>query len=115
MEDGIAALEVKRPIDLIGYHTGAAIAVALATRGRLAIRRIMLVAVPVFSEAERASFGALSPIAFDEAGDWAREEWRRSWRWRSPGQSRSSVLRGFAEKMRPGARERGATAIAAYD
>jgi hypothetical protein len=71
--------------------------------------------VPVFTETERARFGALPPIPFDEEGDWAREEWRRSWRWRGPGQTRADVLRTYAEKMRPGARERGATAIAAYD
>jgi pimeloyl-ACP methyl ester carboxylesterase len=115
VEDGLAALSLAGPVDLLGYHTGAAIAAELATRGRLAVRRVMLVAVPVFSEVERASFGALPPIQFDEEGDWAREEWRRSWRWRGPGQERTSVLRTFAEKMRPGARERGARAIAAYD
>jgi pimeloyl-ACP methyl ester carboxylesterase len=76
---------------------------------------MVLFAVPVFSAPERASFGAQPPIPFDEEGDWAREEWRRSWRWRGPGQSRESVLRTFAEKMRPGARERGARAIAAFD
>jgi pimeloyl-ACP methyl ester carboxylesterase len=115
VEDGLAALSLAGPVDLLGYHTGAAIAAELATRGRWAVRRVMLVAVPVFSEVERASFGALPPIQFDEEGDWAREEWRRSWRWRGPGQQRASVLRTFAEKMRPGARERGAIAIAGYD
>jgi pimeloyl-ACP methyl ester carboxylesterase len=115
IEDGVAALGLAGAVDLLGYHTGAAIAAELAARGRLAVRRVMLVAVPVFTETERASFGALPPIPFDEEGDWAREEWRRSWRWRGPGQLRASVLRTFAEKMRPGARERGARAIAAYD
>lgn len=115
MEDAVASLRIPGGVDLIGYHTGAAIAAELATRGRLAVRRIMLVAVPVFTNAERASFGVLSPIPFDEDGDWAQEEWRRSWRWRGPGQSTASVLRTYAEKMRPGARDRGARAIAAYD
>ena len=115
MEDAVASLRLGGAVDLIGYHTGAAIAAELASRRRLPVRRVMLVAVPVFTDAERASFGALPPIPFDEDGDWAREEWRRSWRWRGPGQSRASVLRTYAEKMRPGARERGATAIAAYD
>jgi len=114
--DAIRALGLAdRPVDLIGYHTGAAIAATLARRGGLAVRRMVLVAVPVFSAAERASFGALPPIPFDEDGAWAREEWRRSWHWRGPGQSPASVLRTYAEKMRPGARERGARAIAAFD
>jgi pimeloyl-ACP methyl ester carboxylesterase len=114
--DAIGSLGLAdRPVDLVGYHTGAAIAASLAAGGELRVRRMVLVAVPVFSAAERASFGAQPPIAFDEDGDWAREEWRRSWHWRGPGQSRESVLRTFAEKMRPGARERGARAIAAFD
>ena len=104
-----------RPVDLLGYHTGAAIACAIALSGGLRVRRLALCAVPVFSAEERASFGAQTPIPFDEEGDWAREEWRRSWRWRGPGQTREMVMRTYAEKMRPGARERGASAIAAYD
>lgn len=104
-----------RPVDLLGYHTGAAIACEIALSGGLRVRRLALCAVPVFSAEERASFGAQTPIPFDEDGDWAREEWRRSWRWRGPGQTREMVLRTYAEKMRPGARERGAAAIAAYD
>lgn len=112
--DGLAALDLGA-IDLVGYHTGAAIAAELAKRLGNRVRRIMLIAVPVFTPEERARFGALPPIPWDEAGDWAREEWRRSWTWRGPGQTREDVLRTYAEKMRPGARERGATAIAAYD
>jgi len=116
MEDGLRALGLaRRPLDLLGYHTGAAIAAELAIRRRLPVRRVLLVAVPVFTDAERASFGALPPIPFDEAGEWAKAEWQRSWKWRGPGQDRPSVLRTYAEKMRPGARERGAVAIAAYD
>lgn len=114
MADGIRALGLEA-VDLVGYHTGAAIAAALAQRPDIHVRRLALVAVPVFTAAERASFGSLPPIPFDEDGDWAREEWRRSWHWRGPGQTREDVLKTFAEKMRPGARLRGATAIAAYD
>lgn len=114
MADAMRALP-SGPVDLVGYHTGAAIAAELANRPGSRVRRLVLIAVPVFSADERARFGALPPIPFDEAGDWAREEWRRSWAWRGPGQSRADVLRTYAEKMRPGARERGATAIAAYD
>jgi pimeloyl-ACP methyl ester carboxylesterase len=104
-----------RPVDLVGYHTGAALAVQLSLEKIVQARRIVLVAVPIFSLAERSRFGAMPPIPFDEDGDWAREEWRRSWQWRGPGQSQESVLRTFAEKMRPGARERGAQAIAEFD
>lgn len=114
--DAIVALgHGHNDIDLLGYHTGAAVATQLALDDRLKIRRIVLAAVPVLTASERASFGAQTPIAFDEQGEWAREEWLRSWQWRGPAQSVQSVLRTFAEKMRPGARERGAHAIMRYD
>jgi len=114
--DAITALGYgKVGIDVLGYHTGAAVATQLALDSSLQIRRVILAAVPVFSADERASFGAQTPIPFDEHGDWAREEWRRSWHWRGPTQSRDSVLRTYAEKMRPGARERGARAIVNYE
>lgn len=102
-------------VDLLGYHTGAAIAAAIATATPMLVRRVVLCAVPVFDGAERASLGAQPPIPFDLDGDWVREEWRRTVRWRGPGQDDAGLLRSFAEKLRPGARERGATAIAAYD
>lgn len=112
--DAISVLGLAE-IDLVGYHTGAAIAAELSFRRNLRVRRVVLVAVPVFDDQQRATLGALPPIEFDEDGGWARDEWRRTWRWRGPGQSRADLLKGFAEKMRFGARERGAQAVAAYD
>jgi pimeloyl-ACP methyl ester carboxylesterase len=114
--DALTALGYREAaIAVLGYHTGAAVAAQLALDTSLQVRRVVLAAVPVFSDDERASFGAQTPIPFDEHGEWAREEWRRSWQWRGPLQSRDSVLRTYAEKMRPGARERGAKAIVNYD
>jgi pimeloyl-ACP methyl ester carboxylesterase len=71
--DAIVALgHGHNDIDLLGYHTGAAVATQLALDQRLTIRRILLAAVPVLTPSERASFGAQAPIAFDEQGNWAR-------------------------------------------
>ena len=106
---------ISEPIDIVGYHTGAAIAAVLAAGDVVRVRRVALVAVPVLTATERKEFAALPPIPFDEAGDWAREEWRRSWQWRGPGQTRDDVLKSFAEKMRPTARYQGARAIVAFD
>ena len=111
---GLDDLGLER-IDLLGYHTGAAVSAEIVRRQPDRVRKLVLVAVPVLTEEERARFAALPPIPFDEAGDFAREEWQRSMRWRGPGQTVDSVKRTYAEKMRPGARERGATAVVAYD
>ncbi len=112
--DGIDALTLQQ-VDLIGYHTGAAVAAEMATRRPELVRRVVLVAVPVLTREERDRFAALPPIAFDEEGEFAKAEWQRSLHWRGPGQSVDSVKRTYAEKMRPGARERGAQAVVAYD
>lgn len=106
---------VPGPMDIVGYHTGAAIAAVLANTGIIEIRRVAMVSVPVLTDAERAHFAALPPIPFDEAGEWARSEWQRTWFWRGPGQRIDDLLKSFAEKMRPNARRAGARAIASFN
>lgn len=115
MLDAVDNLDIEMPVDLLGYHTGTAVALEMARQRPSAIRRVMLVAVPVLTQEERAAGAALPMIAFDEGGEFAKEEWRRSWKWRGPGQGKASVFATFSEKMRPGVRERGAKAILAYD
>lgn len=112
--DGIENLGFDR-IDILGYHTGAAVAVEIDRLRPALVRRVALVSVPILTEEEREQFAALPPIPFDESGEFAKQEWQRSMRWRGPGQSTESVKRTFAEKMRPGARERGASAVVGYD
>ncbi len=115
MWDVADALKLASPIDLIGYHTGSAVALEMARQRPHAARRLVLVAIPVLTEEERAAGAAIPYISFDEDGDFAKEEWQRSWRWRGPGQSADSVFATFAEKMRPGVRELGAEAVLGYD
>ncbi|MDX1515191.1 MAG: alpha/beta hydrolase [Woeseiaceae bacterium] len=100
---------------LLGYHTGAGVALEMARLRPQRVRRIVLVAVPMLTAAEREAGAALPPIPFDIDGEFARTEWQRSWRWRGPGQPVESVLATFAEKLRPGVRDRGASAILRYD
>ena len=102
-------------VDLLGFHTGAAVAAEIAVTDPGRVRRVVLAALPVLTDEERAQFAALPPIEFDLEGRFAQSEWQRSLRWRGPGQSVESVYRTFAEKMRPGARERGATAVVRYE
>ncbi len=115
MLDASESLGLDTPFDLLGYHTGTAVALEMAQQRSDLVRKIILVAVPVLTAEERAAGAALPMIPFDTDGNFAQQEWRRSWKWRGPGQSDASVMATFAEKMRPGVRERGATAILAYD
>ena len=56
--DALTALGYRgAAIDVLGYHTGAAVAAHLALDTSLQVRRVVLAAVPVFSDDERASFG----------------------------------------------------------
>lgn len=115
MLDVIEALRLPAAVDLLGYHTGTAVALEMARQRPDKVHRIMLVAVPVLTMEERSLGAALPTIPYDIAGEFAKEEWQRSWKWRGPGQSEQSVFATFSEKMRPGVRERGAKAILAYD
>lgn len=110
-----AGLDPDQKVDLVGYHTGAAVALDMARQAPDRVGRIALVAIPTLTEEERAAGAALPQIPFDLEGDWAKEEWRRSWKWRGPGQSVESVFATYSEKMRPGARDRGASAVLAHD
>ncbi len=101
--------------DLVGYHTGAAVAAAMALQAPERFAKILMVAPPLLNDEERAAGAALPPIPFDEAGAFAQAEWQRTRRWLGPGQSLESGLRTFADKMRPGVRDRGAKAVLAYD
>lgn len=55
---GLDALGVVQPCDLMGYHTGSLIAVALARLAPTRIRRVLMVSAPIFPEEERARFRA---------------------------------------------------------
>ena len=115
MLDLIDNLELPTPVDLLGYHTGAGVALEMARQRPDTIGRLLLVAVPVLTDKEREAGAALPPIPFDTNGEFAKKEWQSSWRWKGPGQDEASVFATFAEKMRPGARDRRAEAILSYD
>jgi pimeloyl-ACP methyl ester carboxylesterase len=91
------------PIDLIGYHTGAMIACEFARRMPGIIRRLVLVGIPLFNDAERDGF-ALQPWPKPEAPDGSHiiAEWQRSLQWRGPGQTMDMVTRSFTAKLLAG-------------
>jgi pimeloyl-ACP methyl ester carboxylesterase len=89
-----------RQIDVLGYHTGAAIAVELAIAKPTIVRRLVLVAVPVLTVEERAAFQqAPWPVPPAEDGSHLLAEWQRSQRWRGPGVTLDMLAQSFAAKL----------------
>lgn len=92
-----------RRVDLLGYHTGAAIAAELAIQRPEQVRRVIMVAAPVFDQAERDPFNRVPwPVPVREDGAHLAEEWQRTVRWRGPGVSLEQLAAGFADKLRNG-------------
>ncbi len=55
---GIDALGIRGPFDLMGYHTGSMISVALALHASDRVRRVVMVSAPIFPLEERTQFHA---------------------------------------------------------
>jgi pimeloyl-ACP methyl ester carboxylesterase len=51
----IDALGIEGPVDLMGYHTGSMIACEIAATHPQRVRRLVLVAAPIFTDEERAA------------------------------------------------------------
>jgi pimeloyl-ACP methyl ester carboxylesterase len=102
MLDFVDQMRLKQ-VDLLGYHTGAAIAAEMAIARPERVRRIVMVAAPVFTPAEREAFDAKPwPAPLAEDGSHLAEEWQRTVRWRGPGVTLEQLAAGFAEKLRNG-------------
>lgn len=94
--------ELREPVDLVGYHTGALIAAECAVRYPAEIRRLVLISMPLFSAARRATLNV--DAALTEDGSALLAEWRSTMSVRPPGQSLEQAARIVAEKQRAGAR-----------
>jgi pimeloyl-ACP methyl ester carboxylesterase len=102
----LAALKARfgQRFDLLGYHTGAAIALDLAAR-RKEVRRLVLIAAPLFDEARRKALLAQlgqEKDPFPADGSELLRQWNGSLGSRAAGQSMDDVARLVAEKQRPG-------------
>lgn len=95
------------PFDLLGYHTGAAIAADLASR-RDMIRRAVLVSMPYFDDSRRRELVAQidRPLSVEEEyaadGSHLLPLWQGTFAARAEGQSWDDVARLTAEKQRAG-------------
>lgn len=97
------ALKDLDAVDLVGYHTGASIAVEVANGTEDAVQNMMLVGIALFDEKERqAFFDEPWPKPRAEDGSHLLTEWQRSQHWRGPGQTDESVARTFLQKLLPG-------------
>jgi pimeloyl-ACP methyl ester carboxylesterase len=89
-----------RRVDILGYHTGTAIATELALARPTIVRRLILVAVPLLTTEERDAFKkAPWPVSPQEDGSHLTIEWARSAQWRGPGVTLEVLAQSFAEKL----------------
>ncbi len=92
-----------REVDLLGYHTGAAIAAEVAIARPERVRRLVMVAVPAFDEAERDAFRrAPWPVPAREDGTHLVEEWQRIRRSRGAAASLGRLGEDLAGALRAG-------------
>jgi pimeloyl-ACP methyl ester carboxylesterase len=106
--------DLKEPVDLVGYHTGALLAAQIAARYPATVRRLVLISYPLFPPERRAQLRSDTPLAED--GSALLAEWRSTMGVRPPGQSLEQAARIVAEKQRAGTRAGWAmAAIAGYD
>ena len=92
------------PLDLLGYHTGAAIAADLAARRSASVRRLVLIAMPFFGPARREALlkQLKQKTPYAEDGSHLPPLWTGTARVRPEGQSLDDVARLVAEKQRVG-------------
>ena len=92
-----------RKVDLLGYHTGSLIAAEVALARPELVRHVVMVAVPVLTDEERAAFRHSPwPLPPAEDGSHLLKEWQFSQKWRGPGVTLEQLSRGYAEKLRNG-------------
>ena len=102
MGEMIDALKLG-PVDILGYHTGALIATELALARPQQVRRMVLIGLPVFAQAEIDAFFKVPwPMPLTEDATYVTTEWNRSSQWRGPGVTLPVMFRGFVDKLKAG-------------
>jgi pimeloyl-ACP methyl ester carboxylesterase len=98
----IDALQLTR-VDILGYHTGAAIGTELALRRPSLVRRLVLIGIPIFTAEEIDAFNKIPwPMPITEDATYVTTEWNRSTKWAGPGQTLAVTFRGFVDKLKAG-------------
>ena len=100
MGDVIAALQLP-VVDVLGYHTGSEISVALALQRPQIIRRLILISAPIFTDSELIEFRRhYGQWSLTEDGSHVAEKWRAHLYWAGPGVSKEIVAEQFSDPMR---------------
>ena len=92
-----------RQIDVLGYQLGALLALELAIARPQQVRRVVLVSVPAFTDADRETFRhAQGPVAPAADGSHLTSEWQRARDAYGPGVQPEVVANALGEKLRSG-------------
>jgi pimeloyl-ACP methyl ester carboxylesterase/catechol 2,3-dioxygenase-like lactoylglutathione lyase family enzyme len=94
--------DLREPVDLAGYHTGALVAADIAARYPASVRKLLLISAPLLSAEQLARLDASTPIAPD--GSHVMAGWKSTMDTRPPEQSLELAARIVAEKQRAGSR-----------
>jgi len=92
-------------IDLVGYHTGSMVSVALAHQEPELVRKVVNLSAPLFNTSEVEQFlKYYSAVPLDENGTRFKTMWDRVIQYRGPGMTLEMAAESFAENLRGGER-----------
>jgi pimeloyl-ACP methyl ester carboxylesterase len=90
--------------DCVGFHTGSKIALELALQRPAAIRHLVLISTPVYTDEELAKMRAeFAPVALREDGGHLVDYWQALVNFRGPGQTLEMIMRYYPDHLRGGA------------
>jgi pimeloyl-ACP methyl ester carboxylesterase len=97
----IHGLKPGAPFDVLGYHTGTIMGVAMALQEPAAVRRLVLSSMPIFDPARRAELlKGFVPDPIAEDGSHILQPWKSGIAGRGPGQTLEMTHRNYTEKLR---------------
>lgn len=89
--------------DCVGMHTGSKIALELALQRPEAIRHLVLISTPVFTDAELVQMRReFAPMQLHDDGRHLVDYWKTLIDWRGPGQSNEDLMRYYPDHLRGG-------------
>ena len=94
---------VDTPVHLVGYHTGAMVAVEATVQRPSDVLSITSISAPIFSDDEINELSSeFDPIPIDEDGTRFTTNWQRVMANRGPGVTLQMLAESFAENLRAG-------------